>query len=474
MADNLRITTPIPGGENVNRLSPSKPTERSVVNPALVPPANTDRQSGQQNNNLEFSFLLNRNSVFSKFVQQLGKTPDLSQSLGKLAFEIFNRAGQAEAGSSISEALKQLSQSLNMGREDIVRNLSFQGNHRTQFTGPLFQMLRQVSAQYPESGFDERVSQFLKAFNAYTGAESTTRAVIHQLEQLSNQIPNPHSAQLRQLTEELTTERPLDHLNQNLKVLKNKIIPFLSRYISVTNDFGRARNTITFLVHDLARLNISSREELAEKFTSLLDFCKYDLNFSPHKLNEMTSVFLEHMSQAETAPENKLFDSIIKLLTENGAGNSQRSQELYQNTVSSLLMDNSVYMPFHHLFLPLNFQGKFLFGEIWIEKEESKTSGDGRASDEKSRQIILTFDIKSKGYFEALLTLSGKKISVLLNCPAEFSGETKEISAAVADIFARNGLEPEKIELTTGDAPFATRIILNKVQERRRMIDVSV
>ncbi|WP_283607798.1 hypothetical protein [Faecalispora anaeroviscerum] len=472
MADNLRITTPIPGGENVNRLNPAKPADRAVVNPALVPPANADRQSGQQNN-AEFSFLLNRNSVFSRFIQQLGNTPDLSQSLGKLVFEVMGRAG-AEQGASISESLRQLTQVINMGREGIVQNLLFQENNRTQFSGTLFQMMRQILEQNPSKMLEQKTAQFLKAFNAYSGAGETTRAVIHRLIQISEQIPQPYSGQLQQMTQELTDELPIENLNQNLTALKEKIIPFLRRYISATNDFGRVRDNITLLVHDLSRLNISSREELAEKYTALLDYCKYDLNFPPQKLNEMTSVFLEHMGRLETPKENRLLDSVLRLLTENASGPSQRGQELFQNTLSSLLMDNSVYMPFHHLFLPLAFEGKYLFGEIWVEKEEDsdgRQTADGR---ERSRQIILTFDIKSKGYFEAFLTLTGKKISARLNCPAEFAPDAKAISTAVSSIFARNGFEPEAVELSAGAPPSAAKTILKKIHEGRRIVDVTV
>lgn len=472
MADNLRISTPIPSGNDIGRMTPAKPSDPAMINPSVVPPSNTDRQAGQ--NPSEFSFLLNRNSVFSKFIQQLGKTPELSQSLGKLVFDVFSRAGQLDKNSISGAALRQLAQAMEMDKPEIVKNLLFQSNERTQFSGPLFQMLRQIAALNPDSGFDNQLAQFLKAFNAYTSAGSTTNAVITQLEQISTQIPNPHSAQLQELTSQLKAESPLDNLNQNLVQLKEKIIPFLSRYISVSNDFGRVRSNITLLVHDLSRLNISSREELAEKFTSLLDFCKFDLHYSTQKLNEMTSVFLEHLTRTEGREENKLVDSILRLLTDGGErATSQRSQALHQNAVSSLLMDQSVYMPFHHLFLPLSFQGKFLFAELWIEKDE-ESNHTLRSSDENARQIILTFDIKPTGYFEAVLTLSGQKISAKLNCPVEFAPDFKKISAAVANIFAQNGFEPEKIELTAGEPPAAIEQIMRKVQERRRVIDVSV
>ena len=262
MADNLRIPPPIPGGENVTRMTPAKPADRAVVNPALVPPANADRQSGQQGS-AEFSFLLNRNSVFNRFIQQLGRTPDLSQSLGKLVFEVMGRAG-AEQTAGISDPLRQLTQVINMGREEIVQNLLFQENNRTQFSGALFQMMRQILEQNPGEQLEQKTAQFLKAFNAYTGAADTTRSVIRRLIQISEQIPQPYSGQLQQMTQELTEELPIENLNRNLSVLKEKILPFIRRYISATNDFGRVRDNITLLVHDLSRLNISSREELAE------------------------------------------------------------------------------------------------------------------------------------------------------------------------------------------------------------------
>ena len=69
MADNLRISTPIPSGNDIGRMTPAKPSDPATINTSVVPPSNTDRQAGQHPT--EFSFLLNRNSVFSKFIQQL-------------------------------------------------------------------------------------------------------------------------------------------------------------------------------------------------------------------------------------------------------------------------------------------------------------------------------------------------------------------------------------------------------------------
>lgn len=478
MPDNLKITTSIPGSEAIGRSAPPKAADpTAVINPNLVTAPNTEKQAGK---NMNFSFLLNRDSVFSKFVQQLEQIPQFSQSMEKIVFELFSKAGRAaRQDAAVPDLYRRASDAMVMDRGQIAQNLEFQAENRTRFSGPVFDILRQIAKEHPDSDFEKHLSPLLKSYNDFFSAGDTTNAVKKELDQIARQIPVPHSAKLKELTKQLSTESPVRNLEKNLTLLKEKIIPLLSRYISGSNDFGRVRDSIALLVHDISRLNVSSRDELADKLTALLDYCKFDLNLPPEKLSELTTAFLDQISENSSEKGNQLYDSLLKLLSEppdqqHGAARMS-SQSLYKSALASLLTDNSVYMPYHHLFLPLNFQGKFLFSEIWIEKDAPRENAPGGAEPaEQPRQILLTFDIKPLGYFEASLSLSGKKVRAHLNCPAELSGNLRGISAAVTEIFSRNGLEPEKVELSAGDPPSVAKQVMKKVQEKRYTIDVSV
>ena len=90
MPDNLRISNPVPTNDGINRMTPPKQAESSIpIDPSKVVQPNTDKQ---QNSNLNFDLLLNRTSVFNKFLDQLRQTPELTQTLQKIVFDAFTRA----------------------------------------------------------------------------------------------------------------------------------------------------------------------------------------------------------------------------------------------------------------------------------------------------------------------------------------------------------------------------------------------
>lgn len=472
MPDNIRITTPIPLQEGIGRISQLKnPGALQGVDASKAAQSNTETM-GQ---NEGFEFLLSRNSVFSKFIEQLAQTPELSQNMKKIVLDLFGKTESART-ENLSATMTQLADTMKMESGDMLTNLEFLGANQTKFSGKAFDTLRELLAQFPTDAAKEKLAEFLKAYDGFFSIGSTTEAITKELNVMRQQIPMPYSGQLQELANQLVTDHPVENMNQNLTLLKEKIVPFLSSYVSTTNDFGRVRDNITLLVHDLAQLNISSRDELSEKFHSLLDYLRFDLNFSAAKTENMKALFIEHLNQSPEKPQNAFFESLVKALAEGSQHSpSQLSQSLYKDAVSSMLMDNSVYMPFQHMFLPVNYHGKFMFSEIWIEKDDSAEKKNGYATEAaKMTRMHLTFDIKSLGYFEATIELNQKRAQVRLNCPAELSADAKRISDSITEIFARNGLSAERVDVTTGKAPTVSQQILNKIYERKNIVDVTI
>nr|WP_319488379.1 hypothetical protein [uncultured Caproiciproducens sp.] len=476
MPDNLRITTPVTTNDNINKIPSAKQPDSMVpIDPSKVVQPNTDKQAGQNNS---FDFLLNRNSVFSKFLEQLSETPELSQTLQKIVFETFNRSENVRDNRPVTLLMKQLSSAMKMEPADILKNLMFQGSNHTKFSGPVFDVLRNLISEYPDKDLEQPLGDFLKAFDGYFSTSETTSAIIKNLDTLVHQIPASYGKQLQELTDQLMTDQPFNSLDMNLTLLKEKIIPLLSKYVASTNDFGTARNSITLLVHNIARLNTSSHQEVVEKFSSLLDYCKYELNLPDDKMNQIKSMFLKSVTVATQNPENQLYDSLIKVLSENlRQSSSGVSQSLYKDTVLSLLLDNSVYMPFTHLLLPVNYNGQFMFSEIWIEKDDDggkpSSKKDG-TSGSKPIRLFLSFEIKTLGYFEVSIVVSQGKADIQMSCPPALTKNSREISGRISEIFAQNGLSAQNIEFLQDNSPSAAKRVLNKVYERKNVIDVTV
>ena len=473
MPDNLRVTAPITTNDTISKLKPVKESPMiDVVNPAVVTPPNQSEQSAKENMS---NSLLNHSSVFTKFIQQLRQTPELAQTLQKIMFDVFSREESIQHGQSASTSLKQLSSSMAMDKGEILKNLMFQQTNHTKFSGTIFDVLRNLSAQTRNVEFDQQIAKFLKGYDGFFSISDTTNAIVRQLNTLQQQIPKSYAAKLQTLTNDLISDQPVDSVDFNLTILKNKIIPLLSEYVSQSNDFGKARDTITLMVHDLARLNTSSKDELIGKFENLLDYCRYNLNLPTDKLDYIKAMFAKDITQGHQKTENTFFDSLINLLSEGSKqSTSNTSQALYKDICNALLLDNSVYMPFTHLFLPINYNGHYMFSELWIEKDKDDNKSSTQEIPQQFTRLFLTFDIKDLGYFEASIELSQKAATVKLNYPPTLKESSREISSNISQIFTQNGLTAENIVLSTDNTPKINQQILQKVYERKNTIDVTI
>lgn len=473
MPDNINISTPISGNTNVSRPNqmPKEPVQVNVINPSRVNQPNTNKQSDQ---NANPDLLFGRNSVFSTFLSQLRQVPALNQTLQKIMFELFVRKDGLQE-SALPQTLKQLALSAEMGKTDILQNLQFQSQNITKFSGPLFDELRNLGTQDADGGFKAHLAKFLKTYDAVFSSPETMKEINSQLDLLQSRLPKYYGRKLQTLTDELLDSRTPQSIEHNLTVLKEKILPFLAGYAAATKDTGEARDTINLLVHTLARVNAGSREELVQDFVELLDYCRYNLHLSADQYNRLQGLFAGKLTSFGELQGNGFFDSLMKTLSEGSKqSTSNLSQSLYKDTCSALLLDNSVYMPFTHFFLPISYQGRSMFTDLWIEKD----SGNGRPAkqegEEKPAHVYLTFTVQNLGYFEMMIELRKSKLSVQLNCPSALKTEDNEIYRNLTEIFSNNGLPVDKITLTNGNAPEVPERILKKVYEWRDMIDVSV
>lgn len=474
MPDNLKITTPITTNEGINKLQPSKrPNTPVTVNPAEI---NQPDAGTQAEKNADFNFLLNRNSVFSRFAEQFGQTPQLTETMQQILFDLFSRTADVEYSKSVSPMMNRLAAAMKMDGDAMVENLMFQGGNQTKFSAPVFDQFREIAGRNPNSEFNMHLANLLKAYDSFFSIGDTTNSVVKELNTLIKQIPNSFGIKVQELVNELRTDQPVENLDGNLAVLKEKIIPLLGRYVNTTNDFGRSRNTITLLIHDIARLNVGSRQEMADQFSNLMDYCRYQLSMPADELENLKSLFIRHLNDLSQTSENRLYSSLVNALEEGPKPTaSGLNQSFYRDTIQSLLLNNSVYMPYTHLFLPVNYQGQFMFAEIWIEKDDRNSSPSGAApAAQKPTKLLLNFEIKGLGYFEASIELLQTKAAVSLSCPSSLAAKSREISSKISEIFTQNGLTADTVLIQPGSDPLNTQKIMKKIYERKSGIDVSV
>ena len=480
MPDNLRITTPVANTEGLGRPNPAGDAGRPApVDPGRVPRPDNEEQAGGRSADL----LLNRSSVFGQFIRQLQQTPGLDRTLQKLLAEAAQvpaagGAPAAAAGLAVPAPLRALAAAMAADESGLAERLLAQQKDATLFTGPLFRLLGRISAQSGDPQFDLRLADFLKAYSGYANAAGTTQAVLKNLTDLKYSIPVAYAKQLSALMEKLSDGSGAGRVESDLAVLKREIIPMLGEYVAKTNDHGPQRDTISMLLHNTAVLNDSSRENLADRAGKLLDYCRSTLGLPDLTLSMLRALFEQEISPAGAKKQDAFLRELTSLLSRASGGETPGGVDRAAlNDISrSLLLDNSVFMPFQHIVLPAEIGGRFLFAQLWVEKTDPDENRHPAAGDAPPpKNVYLTFEIQDLGCFEASARLAGKRVSMKLSCPPALRGLHGEIRAGISGILDRNGLVPDEIRLSTGNGrPRVPQIVMQKIQERKKSVDVTV
>lgn len=469
MADNLRITTPINNSDHISKAMPKETSAVETINPAKVTSRNNTDQSGQSKSSLNFA--LDNRSVFQKFVEQLQHTPALSQTLEKLLLGTLPNMKTGTLSNPLQQALAELLAKAPMDEQQMLENLVFQQQHSTKFSGPLFHMLKDMSTgSPPDSDLNAFLGRFLKAYDGFMSAKTTTDNIIMQLKELMAYIPKSYRTGIEEQIAKLQPMNSEQQLQQNLQVLKEKILPLIGRYVSATNDFGESREKIALLVHDISRLNVSSREEVTARFQELVDFCQYELNMPGDTLHQLRMLFVRTMTDKHVV-KNEFVESLVQLLMFDSKKElTGTSQTMLRETVNALLLDNSVYMPFTHLFLPVQYQGAFMFAEMWVEKDNS----NGKAGEEQHPlKMYLSFDIQNLGSFQIALSVLNNRVSCDFCSPPTLRVQESTMKQDISQIFLANGFTPERVEAISEPTQALTEV-LRRVYERRSAVDVTI
>jgi len=533
MQDNIRIPTsgvmpndasgklkaPKPGGSPVENIDPARVTERNSTD-------NSDQNSGLQ-------FLLNQKSVFQRFISQLQQTPGLSQTLKQVMAGASKGGNVFQSDARLDVLIRQLNAQTQMEPGDILENLRYQDINATKFSGEMFRMFRQLlmREQGRESGeFEAVLGRFLKDYANYFSVPHSMASIVNGLNNVADYMTRSFAEELQKITRQIeglqmsvesqieaaakpdsftnvsfSREEPALEAGQStlklqdfdaepqsapadavdmekpvresLRLLKESVLPLLSKYIGKTHDYGRIRTEITQLVDDISRLNITSRDSLLDSMDKLLNYCYYSLHMPLAEVNRMRSILLEQVGNggAGMTDKNTFASALTRLVQEGSRADRPESERtVFQGIARSLLLDNSVYMPLIHLFLPVTVMDRFLFTELWIGKDAPYEGGTGASEAERTSKIFLTFDISGLGYFEAVLLLSGKKVTADFRCPDSLKKRLPEIQSRISGILHHNGLSAESVSVAGLSKPRNVAEVFPNLYERAGGINVTV
>ncbi len=478
MPDLLGPANPVPGYDSaaINRniaLSPEHTQTQTIVDPGRVsrPDGRTEQQDNGSSAN---SGQIRYDSNFHTFLQRLREAPDLASTLSRL---FAGREGIV-VSSGMSEGIAgEMSKVLEMLRMDEAQLLDFllgQFQSGTRFGGALFALLRNAYAKASSDSVRTDILQFLKSYLDYASTQHIEGNLLRNLNGMAASMPSSWASQVQELIAKLQNGIAAGDRRGNLQMLQRELFPYISSYVDRTHDIGRARGLLTLLSLDVARYENGSVENLLQAFHQLSGYgtLKDQLGgIDDQSLLKLLQNSRFNGASAANQFSNHLSEAAARAMRGEG---SAEVQEIFRQLVSAMLINESVYMPVNHFLLPLEWDGRMLFSELWVDPdaEEKEQKNEGQTG--STMKFLFKIDVQSVGLFDVVLTNRDREVELMVACPERVAPFSKQIEQAISTILINNGLTPAKVNVRKMERPLSLTEVFPKIFEGRNSINVKV
>lgn len=474
VADLLKVTTPLTGTENSTRTNPIRENDPSIQN--IVDPSKVVRPDGREGVSTDTQRkALNYESNYETFMQMVRDTPALTQMITDLIYSRMGIVVSSGMGENFTEEISNFMEMLKMTEGELVYFLKNQAASAVKFKGAFFNVLRQILDQASSVELRTSILDFLKRYNDMSAGPHLMNQIMQNLQNIRQSIPRSYGDTLAELMTKLYTGSEPGNTTANTAVLKNEIIPYLSKYVSATYDLGKARDWMTMLTLNIARYENGDKVGFLKSFSHLMSFASVREklgDISPEQLGKILA-----NTEFERATEQyTLLDKLTEILERgmNGTESSHEAKAVFANIINSLLLNESVYMPLLHLMVPADIGGRLMFSEMWIDPDDQPQNGGSNGEREKQIRLFIKFDIKEVGYFEMILLSRDENVDIQLYYPEKLSAHKKMIQEGMSNIMERNGLRFQSLYTDVLQAPKTISEVFPKLYERMNAVNVRI
>ena len=477
MPELLGATNPVPGYDKttVNRnitVSPDNTQIQNVPDPSKV--VRADGRTEQQDSNLQGDGGIRYDSNFQTFLQRLRDTPSLADSLSRIFSGREGIVVSSGLSAGIAEEMGRLLEMLRMDESQLLDFLQGQFKTGTRFGGALFALLRSAYARAASEGVRTDILQFLKAYVDFDSTTHIEGNLLRDLQSMADAMPASWAEKLRDLTAQLQNGIAAGNRQGNLQLLQREIFPYMSSYVERTHDMGTPRALLTMLALNVARYENGSEEKLLEGFHQLSGYGTLKGQLGSIDDQSLLLLLKNRGGGDSKAVEfsNHLASAAARAFRGEG---SAEVQQAFQNLIAAMLVNESVYMPINHYLLPLEWDGRMLFSELWVDpnaEDEQNRGGDGGARN--TMRFLFKMDVQGLGLFDVILAAQGTDVDVQIACPDKAAPFSKQIGDAVSQILARNDLRPARVAVRRMDRPVTLTEVFPKIFEGKNSINVKI
>ncbi len=476
MPDLLGVTNHVPGYDKAvnNRIPTPDSQYKQLQNvPDLTKVSRADNRTEQQSNNLQGNGDIKYTSNFQTFLKRLGQSPSLVENLsilfsGKEGIQVLS--GMKEG---IALEMARILEMLKMDESQIKDFLLSQVKSNSIYGGALCALLRNAYANTDSEALKNAILQFLKSYGDNISSTHIEKNMMSNLMRMSDAIPARWAENLQKMMAELQKSFLAGDRSKTIDILQNKIFSYMAGYVEQTHDMGLPRQLLSMLALDIVRYENGSEENVLDNFNHLKSFSGLKNQMS--MLNE--EIMLKLLEQAKIKQDssaiqfaNALTSAASKALRGDG---SQQIQQGFQNILAAMLMNESVYMPLNHYVLPLQWNGKMLFSELWVDPDAENENGKmSKNSEDNIRRILIKVDVQSLGLFDIVLTSQKENVNIQIACPEKVVEFKQQMEQAVSQILIRNELNPLQVSVYKMERPLALTDVFPKIFKGRNSVNV--
>ncbi|WP_326910403.1 hypothetical protein [Sedimentibacter sp. MB31-C6] len=478
MIDNdIRVSTKNPLSDNTlnkQKIKTEPITPFDVIDPTKVTKPNKQDPSNHTSQNwLNY----NPDSVFEKFLKSLGNSPILSDNLKKLLLNNQFINHNIKNDPVLNTLFETFIKNIEMDDKEILNFLKLQQNTYTKFNGDFFNSLRNLyKLNSNNEDFKIILRNFLRSYDCFVSINDTYKSINSTLKNIHENIPDILKEPFKELLDKMVTENYTKSNDLNLNLLKNEILPFIGRYVSKMNDFGPVRDYVSVLVHNLIRLETASKDTFSTDLDNLFDYIKFNLQIEDKELNNL-KLSLINSYETSSNTKNNSIDSLIDIIrTGIKDSNNVVNKGVMEDMADSLLFNQSVHIPLMHLFMPLNYNGMFMFSELWISKDYEDYTENKKSNYEKKEtfNVFITFEIQNVGYFETTLLLKDNNLSLEILIPNKFVNHIDKIRNDISEIIQNKNISISDINVSECIKRRRFNEVFDNLAERKNGVNVVI
>ena len=476
MPDLLGVTNAVPGNDAnlINRNMPSIPNDPRVQNATdLNRVSRPDNRAERQDAGETGSQAARYDSNFITFLQRMSETPGLARTMAELLRSYQGTRVSSGMEEGIAVEMSALLEMLKMDEKAFSAFFRSQMDLSRRFSGPLFNILREAFGNSGSEVLRGNILQFLKRYSDYSSSQHIQGNLLRTLTRLTRAIPASYGNQLLAMVSELEGKMGAGDRSGALKLLQGSIMPFLAGYTSRTNDMGLSRALISLLALDVARYESGSKEGVMQAFRQLGGSAMLR-----EKLGGVSEVdllrLLERSRFGQASGSDRFADQLAQTAQRALRGGSGAEvQDAFRNIVSAFLINESVYMPLTHLVLPLEWQGKMMFSELWVDPDAENNLKNGRGDRDNVVRFLFKMDIQDLGFFDIVLTCQRENVDLQIFGPPAVADFAGTVQGEMGRILSENGLKPVGVQVQAMERPLDVSAVFPKIFEGENSINVS-